>query len=138
MVEISLDGNMIECDSLYDYNIYVIHSLFFLAFYCTFYKLRLNSLSKLTILLFSIYLITQTVFDFYETFKNKNINLSRIISHLGFGLLIFSISLNQIFSVEKSFNARLGDEKNFQNFTIKFNNLETFSKNNFKSVKGYF
>ena len=90
------------------------------------------------ILLFSIYLIIQTIFDFYETFKNKNINLSRIISHFGFGLLILSISLNQIFSVEKSFNAKLGDEKIFQNYIIKFNNLETFSKNNFKSVKGQF
>ena len=29
-------------------------------------------------------------------------------------------------------------EKNFLNYTIKFNNLETFSKNNFKSVKGHF
>ena len=53
-------------------------------------------------------------------------------------MLIFSISLNQIFSVEESFNARVGDEKKFKNYTIKFNNLETFSKNNFKSAKGYF
>ena len=107
-------------------------------FFVIFFLIKEGGLLLLLILLFSIYLITQTVFDFYETFKNKSINLSRIISHFGFGLLIFSISLNQIFSVEKSFNARLGDEKNFQNFTIKFNNLETFSKNNFKSVKGYF
>ena len=53
-------------------------------------------------------------------------------------MLIFSISLNQIFSVEESFNARVGDERKFKNYTIKFNNLETFTKKNFKSVKGYF
>ena len=53
-------------------------------------------------------------------------------------MLIFSISLNQIFSIEESFNARVGDERSFKNYTIKFNNLETFSKNNFKSAKGYF
>ena len=88
--------------------------------------------------MFAIYLITQTIFDLFEKFKNKNINLSRIISHFGFGMLIFSISLNQIFSIEKNFNARIGDERIFQNYTIKFNNLETFTKNNFKSVKGYF
>ena len=82
----------------------------------------------LLILLFSTYLITQTIFDFFEKFKNKNINLSRIISHFGFGMLIFSISLNQIFSVEESFNARVGDERKFKNYTIKFNNLETFTK----------
>ena len=109
-----------------------------ILFFVIFLSIKEGGLLLLLILLFSTYLITQTIFDFYETFKNKNINLSRIISHFGFGLLILSISLNQIFSVEKSFNARLGDEKNFLNYTIKFNNLETFSKNNFKSVKGHF
>ena len=109
-----------------------------ILFFIFFFIFEEISLLLLLILLFSTYLIIQTIFDFYETFKNKNINLSRIISHFGFGLLILSISLNQIFSVEKSFNAKLGDEKIFQNYIIKFNNLETFSKNNFKSVKGQF
>ena len=109
-----------------------------IIFSIIFFVIEEISLLLFLILLFSIYLIIQTIFDFYETFKNKNINLSRIISHFGFGLLILSISLNQIFSVEKSFNAKLGDEKIFQNYVIKFNNLETFSKNNFKSVKGQF
>ena len=109
-----------------------------IIFSIIFFVIEEISLLLFLILLFSIYLIIQTIFDFYETFKNKNINLSRIISHFGFGLLILSISLNQIFSVEKSFNAKLGDEKIFQNYIIKFNNLETFSKNNFKSVKGQF
>ena len=118
------------------FNIVLFTSI--ILFFVIFFLIKESGLLLLLILLFSTYLITQTIFDFYETFKNKNINLSRIISHFGFGLLIFSISLNQIFSVEKSFNARLGDEKNFQNYTIKFNNLETFSKNNFKSVKGHF
>ena len=36
-------------------------------------------------------------------------------------MLIFSISLNQIFSIEESFNARVGDERSFKNYTIKFN-----------------
>ena len=53
---------------------------------------------------------------FQEVDDALSINLSRIISHFGFGLLILSISLNQIFSVEKSFNAKLGDEKIFQNY----------------------
>ncbi len=109
-----------------------------ILFFVIFLSIKEGGLLLLLILLFSTHLITQTTFDFYETFKNKNINLSRIISHFGFGLLILSISLNQMFSVEKSFNAKLGDENNFQNYTIKFNSLETFSKNNFKSVKGHF
>ena len=90
------------------------------------------------ILLFSIYLIIQTIFDFYENLKNRNINLSRIISHFGFGLLIFFISINHIFSVESNFNVRMGEKKDIKNYVIKFENLETSSGNNYKSVIGYF
>ena len=112
--------------------------LYIILFIIIFFTILESNILLLLILLFAIYLITQTIFDLFEKFKNKNINLSRIISHFGFGMLIFSISLNQIFSIEKNFNARIGDERIFQNYTIKFNNLETFTKNNFKSVKGYF
>ena len=35
------------------------------------------------------YLTIQSLNDFYKAFKNKSINLSRVISHFGFGLLIF-------------------------------------------------
>ena len=126
----------ISSDIIGIFNISLLISV--ILFIVIFLSIKESSLLLLLILLFSTYLITQTIFDFYKLFKNKNINLSRIISHFGFGMLIFSISLNQIFSVEKSFNAKLGDEESFQNYIIKFNNLETFSKNNFKSVKGYF
>ena len=90
------------------------------------------------VLLVSIYLITQSIFDFYENFKNNNTNLSRIISHFGFGLLIFFISINHIFSVESSFNISPGEKKDIKNYVIKFENLETLSGNNYKSVVGHF
>jgi len=90
------------------------------------------------VLLVSIYLITQSIFDFYENFKNNNTNLSRIISHFGFGLLIFFISINHIFSVESNFNITLGEKKDIKNYVIKFENLETLSGNNYKSVVGHF
>jgi len=90
------------------------------------------------VLLVSIYLITQSIFDFYENFKNNNTNLSRIISHFGFGLLIFFISINHIFSVESSFNITPGEKKDIKNYVIKFENLETLSGNNYKSVVGHF
>jgi len=90
------------------------------------------------VLLVSIYLITQSIFDFYENFKNNNTNLSRIISHFGFGLLIFFISINHIFSVESSFNITPGEKKDIKNYVIKFENLETLPGNNYKSVVGHF
>ena len=107
-------------------------------FLITFFLIKESSFLINLILFFSIYLITQTLFDFYESFKKKNINISRIISHLGFGLLIFFIYINHIFSVENNFNLKLGETKKTEYYTIKFVNLEEQSIKNYKSIIGYF
>ena len=107
-------------------------------FLITFFFIKENNFLINLILFFSIYLITQTLFDFYESFKKKNINISRIISHLGFGLLIFFIYINHIFSVENNFNLKLGETKKTDYYTIKFVNLEEQSIKNYKSIIGYF
>jgi len=118
------------------FNIILFLSIF--LFLLIFFVIKQNDFLINLILLFSIYLITQTVFDFYENFKNRSINLSRIISHCGFGLLIFFISINHIFSLESNFNVRVGEKKDVKDYIIEFKNLETLSANNYKSIVGYF
>ena len=118
------------------FNIVLVLSVAF--FLITFFLIKENNFLINLILFFSIYLITQTLFDFYESFKKKNINISRIISHLGFGLLIFFIYINHIFSVENNFNLKLGETKKTDYYTIKFVNLEEQSIKNYKSIIGYF
>ena len=109
-----------------------------LLFLITFFIIKNNSFLLNLILFFSIYLITQTLFDFYESFKKRNVNISRIISHLGFGLLIFFIYINHIFSQENNFNLKLGEIKKTDHYIIKFENLEEKSDKNYKSIVGYF
>ena len=109
-----------------------------ILFLITFLLIKESSLLLNLILFFSIYLIIQTLFDFYESFKKKNINISRIISHLGFGLLIFFIYINHIFSQENNFNLKLGEIKKTDQYIIKFENLEEKSSQNYKSIVGYF
>ena len=109
-----------------------------LLFLITFFIIKNNSFLLNLILFFSIYLITQTLFDFYESFKKRNVNISRIISHLGFGLLIFFIYINHIFSQENNFNLKLGEIKKTDHYIIKFENLEEKSVKNYKSIVGYF
>ena len=109
-----------------------------ILFLITFLLIKESSLLLNLILFFSIYLIIQTLFDFYESFKKKNINISRIISHLGFGLLIFFIYINHIFSQENNFNLKLGEIKKTDQYIIKFENLEEKSIKNYKSIVGYF
>ena len=118
------------------FNLVLVLSVTF--FLITFFLIKENNLLINLILFFSIYLITQTLFDFYESFKKKSINISRIISHLGFGLLIFFIYINHIFSVENNFNLKLGETKKTDYYTIKFVNLEEQSIKNYKSIIGYF
>ncbi len=123
-----------EIRSLFNLVLVLSVTLFLITF---FFIKEKNFLINL-ILFFSIYLITQTLFDFYESFKKKNINISRIISHLGFGLLIFFIYINHIFSVENNFNLKLGETKKTEYYSIKFVNLEEQSIKNYKSIIGYF
>ena len=118
------------------FNLVLVLSVTF--FLITFFLIKENNFLINLILFFSIYLIMQTLFDFYESFKKKNINISRIISHLGFGLLIFFIYINHIFSVENNFNLKLGETKKTDYYTIKFVNLEEQSIKNYKSIIGYF
>ena len=123
-----------ETKSFFD----VVLVLSVLLFLITFFIIKNNSFLLNLILFFSIYLITQTLFDFYESFKKRNVNISRIISHLGFGLLIFFIYINHIFSQENNFNLKLGEIKKTDQYIIKFENLEEKSVKNYKSIVGYF
>ena len=118
------------------FNVVLILSL--ILFLAVFYFIKQNNLIINLILLFSIYLITQSIFDFYENFKNRKINLSRVVSHFGFGLLIFFISINHIFSIEDNFNIKPGEKRETKNYIIKFENLKTNDNKNYKSVVGNF
>ena len=109
-----------------------------ILFLALFFFIKQNNLIINLILLFSIYLITQSIFDFYENFKNRKINLSRVVSHFGFGLLIFFISINHIFSIEDNFNIKPGEKRETKNYIIKFENLKTNDNKNYKSVVGNF
>ncbi len=109
-----------------------------ISFLIIFFIIKESSFLLNLILFFSIYLIIQTLFDFYESFQKKNINTSRIISHLGFGSLIFFIYINHIFSHENNFNLKLGETKKTDHYIIKFENLEEKSIKNYKSIVGYF
>lgn len=70
--------------------------------------------------------------------KKKFFEFSRIVSHLGFGSLIFFITLNNIMSTEEDFNLKIGESKNTENFEIKFNNIELKKFKNFNSIVGNF
>ena len=105
------------------------------------YFLKQNDFLLVLIIIFSIYLISQTIFDMVISFKNRStekkyINFSTFISHLGFGFLILFISLNSILSLERDFNIKVGEKKNFKNLELSLQNVQILKDKNYKKMVG--
>jgi len=88
-------------------------------------------------LIFSIYLIVSVIFDWIFQKKSK-LNLGRLLSHLGFGLLIFSIFINAYSSKEINLAMKVGDEVKTQGFKIKFQSINKIKKDNYEEIFGNF
>ena len=97
--------------------------------------------SLLTNLIFisAIFLILYSFLDFKKFFYNKNkFKLPRIISHLGFGMLVFFIGINHQFSLEEDFNLKIGEVKQTNNYKIDFQDIKIEENKNYKAVIGNF
>ena len=87
----------------------------------------------------SIFLIIHSLYDLFWAVKKKlSIEMPRMISHFGFGLLIFFIGINHNYSIERDFNLKVGGTKIFNDYKIDFNSLKTEDKKNYKTIIGEF
>ena len=86
----------------------------------------------------SIFLIMSSFLDLKKFFNNKTNELPRVISHISFGFLILFIGLNHNFTLEKDFNLKIGDKKEFDNYSLEFKNLSLKEKKNYKAIIGEF
>ena len=92
---------------------------------------------NLTLLLaVSIYLFFTTFKDLIKKTKFKN--YSQQISHFGFALLILSIVMNAVLSREITTNLKVGEEINFNDNKIKFENIEINDVKNYKKLTAFF
>ena len=111
--------------------------IFFLCFVISFFivfNTNTNYLFSTLLFTFSFYLF----FNVINSFKKKNSNLSQKISHLGFSIFMLSILFNGILSKENSANMKVGDEINFLNKKLIFENVKVESDSNFKKLIGEF
>ncbi len=90
------------------------------------------------IIISSFFLIISSIYDFYKIFNTKRLDLSRVTSHLGFGLLILFIGLNHNFSIEEDFNLKVGEKKQTDQYSIEFKELKLENFKNYKAVIGEF
>ena len=100
-----------------------------------------GSYSFLSNLIFisSIFLIIHSAIDIYRTVKKRvKFEYPRIISHLGFGLLVFFIGINNQYSVEEDFNLKLGENKKINKYEIYFKEINVEQHSNYKAIIGTF
>ena len=100
------------------------------------YLFKSYSILSNLIIISSLFLIISSLIDAYKSLKKNKFDLPRIISHASFGFLVMFIGLNDIFSVEKDYNIKLGERKNFENYSIKLQNLEIENFSNYKAIIG--
>jgi len=102
------------------------------------YLFKSYSLISNFIIISAIFLIISSLIDLYKLFRTQKMDFARIISHLAFGFLILFIGLNYNFSLEKDFNLKLGEKKNFENYSLEFKDLRLEGFKNYKAVIGEF
>ena len=102
------------------------------------YLFKGYSLLSNFIVISAVFLVISSLIDLYKSFKKLKKDSSRILSHLSFGFLILFIGLNYNFSLEKDFNLKLGEKKNFENYSIEFTDIKLQDFKNYKAVIGEF
>ncbi len=117
-------------------NIFLLIAASLINLLIFFYFGKYSILSNL-IIISAIFLIIHTLKDFFSFHKTQlTQEMPRIISHFGFGLLIFFIGISHNFSVENDFNLKVGDEKKFQNYVINFQSINLVKEKNYNTIVG--
>ena len=88
------------------------------------------------IIISALFLILSSLRDGINSIKKNKLDLARIISHASFGFLVLFIGLNNIFSIEKDYNIKLGETKKFANYSIKLQSLNLKYFPNYKAIIG--
>ena len=114
---------------------FILLASFGLNFLIIFFFKSYSILSNL-ILISAIFLILSSLIDLTNAIKKNKFDLARIISHASFGFLVLFIGLNNIFTIEKDYNIKLGETKKFENYSIKLQNLELKNFKNYQAVIG--
>ncbi|MDA9136684.1 heme lyase CcmF/NrfE family subunit [Candidatus Pelagibacter sp.] len=87
-------------------------------------------------------LVSAAFFLFFTTLKELFIkkfnNISQVVAHFGFSLLILSILFNNILSSEIITNIKIGEKYGYSKGEIFFKRIEKRKESNFNSIVAYF
>ena len=112
----------------------IIFFICLIVSYLIILKTDTNFLFSTLLFTFSFYLF----FHVLKSFSEKKSTYSQKISHFGFSLFLISILFNGILSKENSANMKVGDEMNFLNKKIIFENVQIKDGPNYRTLIGEF
>ena len=115
--------------------IFILIGSLLINFLITYFLESYSILSNL-IIISALFLISSSLIDGIKELKKNRLDYARIISHASFGFLVLFIGLNDVFSIEKDYNIKLGETKKFENYSIKFQTLDLKEFSNYKAVVG--
>ena len=115
---------------------------FVFSLFITFLSFKFYSVSRawtLASLFIGSLIISRYILVIYAyIFHRKFVNIYSVLAHLGLGLLIISIALNNDFSSERALNIKINETETYKNHEITFNNLQLIEGPNYESVKADF
>ena len=115
---------------------------FVFSLFITFLSFKFYSVSRawtLASLFIGSLIISRYILVIYAyIFDRKFVNIYSVLAHLGLGLLIISIALNNDFSSERALNIKINETETYKNHEITFNNLQLTEGPNYESVKADF
>ena len=115
---------------------------FVFSLFITFLSFKFYSVSRawtLASLFIGTLIISRYILVIYAyIFHRKFANIYSVLAHLGLGLLIISIALNNDFSSERALNIKINETETYKNHEITFNNLQLTEGPNYESVKADF
>ena len=113
-----------------------------ISLFITFLSLKFYSVSNawtpVSLLAGSLIISRYILVIYAYLFKRKFVNIYSVLAHLGLGLLIISIALNNDFSSERALNIKINETETYNNHEITFNNLQLIEGPNYESVKADF
>ena len=114
--------------------------LTFLTLLVIIYVIGNVKITSVLILFTSLLLLYSLIIDVLIIFikGNKSFQAGRLISHLGFGLLVLSIALNANLSVEKNLNIKVGEHFEVDKYKLFFENLIGKTEANYDTIVGNF
>tara|TARA_Y100001980_G_C14554594_1_gene341539 strand:+ start:1981 stop:3906 length:1926 start_codon:yes stop_codon:yes gene_type:complete len=101
-----------------------------------FYLYEINDIYMNLLIFIGFLIICRYIFEILQSFRfKKYINSFSAIAHMALGLLLISISLNSVLSIERAISLKIDETEKYKDLTIYFQNINLSNYSNYDSIE---